>query len=103
MVPAAERSNPQLTRPSKEVVDMAFQMFWSALAPLRKAGKLGMVAFQFYTESDAIFQVLARLGPPCSWIAFLPIIPRRVRDACYRLIVRRRYQWFGRTDVCPVP
>src|SRR5579863_3142997 len=36
-----------------------------------------------YTESDAIFQVLARLAPPCSWIAFLRIIPRRVRDACY--------------------
>ncbi len=26
---------------------MAFQMFWSAIAPLREAGKLGMVAFQF--------------------------------------------------------
>jgi uncharacterized protein YecE (DUF72 family) len=47
MVPAAERSNRQLTRSSKEVVDMAFQMFWSAMAPLRESGKLGMVAFQF--------------------------------------------------------
>jgi uncharacterized protein YecE (DUF72 family) len=47
MVPAEERSNRQLTRPSKEVVDMAFQMFWSAMAPLREAGKLGMLAFQF--------------------------------------------------------
>ena len=27
MVPAEERSNRQLTRPSKEVVDKAFQMF----------------------------------------------------------------------------
>jgi uncharacterized protein YecE (DUF72 family) len=47
MMPAEERSNRQLTRPSKEVLDMAFQMFWSAMAPLRGAGKLGMVAFQF--------------------------------------------------------
>jgi hypothetical protein len=47
MVPAAERSNRQLMRPSKEVLDMAFQMFWSAMAPLRAAGKLGMVAFSF--------------------------------------------------------
>jgi uncharacterized protein YecE (DUF72 family) len=47
MVPAQERSNRQLTRPSKEVVDTAFQMFWSAMAPLRQAGKLGMLAFQF--------------------------------------------------------
>ena len=47
MLPADQRSNRQLTRPSKEVVDMAFQMFWSAMAPLREAGKLGMLAFQF--------------------------------------------------------
>jgi len=47
MVPTAARNNRQLTRPSKEVVDMAFRMFWSAMAPLREAGKLGMLAFQF--------------------------------------------------------
>jgi uncharacterized protein YecE (DUF72 family) len=47
MLPAEERSNRQLTRPSKNVIDMAFQIFWSAMAPLREAGKLGMVAFQF--------------------------------------------------------
>src|SRR6202035_4176551 len=47
MVPAEERTNRQLTRPAKEVIDMAFQMFWSSMAPLREAGKLGMVAFQF--------------------------------------------------------
>jgi predicted DCC family thiol-disulfide oxidoreductase YuxK len=56
-----------------------------------------------YTESDAVLQVLARLRPPWSWIAFLRIIPRRIRDACYRFIVRHRYQWFGRTEVCQIP
>ena len=47
MLPVEERNNRQLRRPSKEVVDMAFQMFWRAMGPLREAGKLGMVAFQF--------------------------------------------------------
>jgi len=74
---------------------------------VRGGGELSSVILiedkAIYTQSDAIFQVPARLGPPCSRIAFLRIIPRRVRDACYRLIVRRRYQWFGRTDVCQVP
>jgi predicted DCC family thiol-disulfide oxidoreductase YuxK len=56
-----------------------------------------------YTESDAVLQVLARLRPPWSWIAFLRIIPRRIRDACYRFVVRHRYQWFGRTEVCQLP
>jgi predicted DCC family thiol-disulfide oxidoreductase YuxK len=56
-----------------------------------------------YTESTAILEVCARLAPPWSWIALLRIIPRRLRDICYRFIVRHRYQWFGRTDICQVP
>jgi predicted DCC family thiol-disulfide oxidoreductase YuxK len=56
-----------------------------------------------YTESDAVLEILARLSPPWSWAALLRIIPRRIRDACYRFIVRHRYQWFGRTEVCQVP
>ena len=56
-----------------------------------------------YTESEAILQILTHLGPPWSWIALLRIIPRPARDACYRFIVRHRYQWFGRTEVCQIP
>jgi predicted DCC family thiol-disulfide oxidoreductase YuxK len=56
-----------------------------------------------YTESDAILQIVVRLSAPWSWIAFLRIIPRRLRDGCYRFIVRHRYQWFGRTETCQVP
>jgi predicted DCC family thiol-disulfide oxidoreductase YuxK len=56
-----------------------------------------------YTESDAVLQILARLRAPWSWIALLRIIPRPARDACYRFIVRHRYQWFGRTEVCQIP
>jgi len=56
-----------------------------------------------YTESDAVLQIFARLGPPWSWIALLRIIPRQVRDACYRFIVRHRYHWFGRTESCQIP
>jgi len=55
-----------------------------------------------YTESEAILQILTHLGPPWSWMALLRIVPRRFRDACYRFIVRHRYQWFGRTEVCQV-
>jgi uncharacterized protein YecE (DUF72 family) len=47
MLPAKQRGEGRLTQPSREVLDTAFQMFCSALAPLRKADKLGMVAFQF--------------------------------------------------------
>jgi predicted DCC family thiol-disulfide oxidoreductase YuxK len=56
-----------------------------------------------YTESEAILQIFTRLGPPWSWMALLRIVPLRFRDTCYRFIVRHRYQWFGRTEVCQVP
>jgi|SRR5215469_702201 predicted DCC family thiol-disulfide oxidoreductase YuxK len=56
-----------------------------------------------YTESDAILKILARLSTPWFWIAGLRIVPRAVRDAFYRCIVRHRYQWFGRTEACQIP
>ena len=64
MLSADQQSNRQLTRPSKEIVDMAFQMFWNAMAPLREAGKLGMLAFQFppyFIPKPANFDYLASL------------------------------------------
>ena len=42
-----ESSQRQLKRPSPAVLELAFQMFWSSLTPLRNAQKLGMLLFQF--------------------------------------------------------
>ena len=74
---------------------------------MRGAGELSSVILiegnAIYLESDAVLRILARLGPPWSWITFFRIIPRSVRDACYRFIARHRYRWFGRTEVCRVP
>ena len=33
----------------------------------------------------------------------LKCVPRPIRDLAYDFIARRRYQWFGRTDLCMVP
>jgi uncharacterized protein YecE (DUF72 family) len=89
MVPAEERSNRQLTRPSKEVLDMAFQMFWSAMAPLREAGKLGLVAFQFppyFIPKPTNLDYLARLPEllPGASIAIEFRHPSWVRDESRR-------------------
>ncbi|MBI1817299.1 MAG: DUF72 domain-containing protein [Deltaproteobacteria bacterium] len=43
----AELAQPRLTRPRDEVRDLAFDMFTRALEPLRAAGKLGQMVFQF--------------------------------------------------------
>jgi len=47
ILPAALRTDRRIKDPPAEVLDLAFQMFWSALAPLRAAGKLGQLLFQF--------------------------------------------------------
>jgi uncharacterized protein YecE (DUF72 family) len=87
MLTVVERSNRQL--PSKEVVDMAFQMFWSAIAPLREAGKLGMLAFQFppyFIPKTANLDYLASLPErlPGASIAIEFRHPSWVRDEARR-------------------
>lgn len=67
------------------------------------SGVVLIVGDSAYTESIAVVEICARLGPPWSWLALLRIIPRRLRDSCYRFVVRHRYQWFGRTDTCQAP
>jgi uncharacterized protein YecE (DUF72 family) len=47
MLPASARDATRLEHPDPRVLDLAFQMFWSALSPLRDAAKLGALLFQF--------------------------------------------------------
>ncbi|RSK47783.1 thiol-disulfide oxidoreductase DCC family protein [Hymenobacter rigui] len=57
-----------------------------------------------YTHSAAALQILRGLGGGWRWLAGLGLlVPRRVRDAVYRLIARHRYRWFGRQEACWLP
>ena len=55
------------------------------------------------TRSDAALAILTALGGPWVLLASLRIVPRPIRDAVYDLIARRRYQWFGRRELCRIP
>ena len=46
-LPAAMKAGRRIDNPPPDILALAFQMFWSSLAPLREAGKLGMLLFQF--------------------------------------------------------
>ncbi len=64
MLPPTQRTQARLDRSSREVLDLAFQMFWSAMQPLKQAGKLGMIAFQFppyFIAQSRNFEYLASL------------------------------------------
>jgi predicted DCC family thiol-disulfide oxidoreductase YuxK len=55
-------------------------------------------------RSRAIVHALAQLGPAWRILAAAGrVAPRRLADAIYRAVARRRYQTFGKLDVCPVP
>lgn len=56
------------------------------------------------TDTDAIARVLVSLGLPWRIAAFaVRALPRRLRDATYRVVARNRYRWFGRHASCVVP
>ena len=46
MLPPQLKSAQRIKNPPSEVLNIAFQMFWSSLEPLRKANKLGRILFQ---------------------------------------------------------
>jgi uncharacterized protein YecE (DUF72 family) len=47
ILPAEYKAHLRIKQPPREVLDLAFKMFWSALQPLREAGKLGYILCQF--------------------------------------------------------
>jgi len=59
-----QRAARRLRYPPSETLDLAFGMFWSALQPLRAAGKLGHLLFQFppyFTARSSNFDYIASL------------------------------------------
>ena len=64
VLPAALKNAPRIKTPPPSVLDLAFQMFWGSLEPLRKAHKLGRVLFQmppYVTFKPTNFDYLASL------------------------------------------
>lgn len=56
-----------------------------------------------YQKSQAIFNIVARLGYPWRLFGVFRVLPRGFSDWCYDRIAQNRYRWFGRFDQCPLP
>jgi predicted DCC family thiol-disulfide oxidoreductase YuxK len=56
-----------------------------------------------YSESAGVIHVVTALGGMWRGLVIARFIPRRLRDAMYRLLARNRYRWFGRRQVCYLP
>jgi predicted DCC family thiol-disulfide oxidoreductase YuxK len=56
-----------------------------------------------HAQSDASLEIWRRLGGAWRLLSLLRFIPRPLRDAVYRIVVRKRYRWFGERPTCRVP
>lgn len=56
-----------------------------------------------YEKSDAVLRILKHLDGLWFALQIFLFVPKRLRDACYTAFAQRRYQWFGKSDDCPVP
>lgn len=66
--------------------------------------KFGDPAERVLARSEAVLALLGQLPRPWPAVAtILCLVPRPVRDLCYRLIARWRYRIWGRLEVCTVP
>jgi predicted DCC family thiol-disulfide oxidoreductase YuxK len=64
----------------------------------------GMPAERVLARAPAFLAVLPVLGGVWRLVAgALGLLPASVLDGVYRLVVRNRYRWFGRSDACVVP
>ena len=57
----------------------------------------------YYTLSSAALRMAGYLDGPWRVLKWLLIIPPIIRNAVYKLIAKRRYQWFGKRDECMLP
>ncbi|MDJ1483963.1 thiol-disulfide oxidoreductase DCC family protein [Cytophagaceae bacterium YF14B1] len=62
-----------------------------------------VVGERFYTESTAALRLARKLKRIWSWLYWLIIIPKPIRDWGYKLIARNRYKWFGQKESCMIP
>jgi len=56
-----------------------------------------------YQQSTAALLIAKELDSLLRFMYVLMIIPRPLRDFCYRLIAKNRYALFGKKDVCMMP
>lgn len=71
-----------------------------SLVFLRRSGATWVASLR----SAAVLEAAAALGGLWAALARLGrLVPRRLADALYDAVARRRYRWFGRRSNCRIP
>lgn len=56
-----------------------------------------------YSQSEAVLQILQRLGGFWALLSMGGVVPVEFRDRVYRLVARNRYRILGKRDQCRMP
>ena len=58
---------------------------------------------RLYSQSEAVVQILRRLGGFWAMLSMAGVVPVGVRDAVYRSVASNRYRILGKRDTCRLP
>ena len=76
---------------------------WAGL-PTDNFNTIVLIANQtVFIRSEAMFEILARLGTPWRWLTVAKVLPAVLRDWLYDKIALNRYRLFGRYDAVNLP
>ena len=56
-----------------------------------------------YSQSEAVVQILRRLGGVWAMLSIGGVVPLALRDTIYRVVATNRYRILGKRDTCRVP
>jgi predicted DCC family thiol-disulfide oxidoreductase YuxK len=56
-----------------------------------------------YTHSSGALRIAKQLDGIWSWAYAFIVVPKPIRDLCYKLFAKQRYRLFGRQDACMMP
>ena len=56
-----------------------------------------------YSQSEAVVQILRRLGGVWAMLSVGGVVPLALRDTIYRVVATNRYRILGKRDTCRVP
>jgi len=54
-------------------------------------------------EAQAVFRILKYLGGLWKFFLIFQLVPTSWANRLYRFVAARRYRWFGKYDICPLP
>jgi predicted DCC family thiol-disulfide oxidoreductase YuxK len=56
-----------------------------------------------WRKSDAAWRIAKKFTGVWRLLAWIKFFPKPLRDWGYDFVARRRYRWFGQSDICLVP